>query len=98
MILGWMVYSILFGGLCVLAAHAMENAARVIGKPTRWIWFAAMAATLGPLAISMTETSQVDRSVDGSSSAACTTRVASGGTMSGRSQYAAARFSAQPSR
>jgi len=47
MILGWMVYSILFGGLCVLAAHALENAARVISKPTRWIWFAAMGATLG---------------------------------------------------
>ncbi|HEY1951242.1 MAG TPA: M56 family metallopeptidase [Gemmatimonadaceae bacterium] len=47
MILGWMMYSILFGGLCTLAAHALESAARVIGKPTRWIWFAAMAATLG---------------------------------------------------
>ena len=47
MILGWMAYSILFGGLCALAAHALESAARVIGKPSRWIWFAAMAATLG---------------------------------------------------
>jgi BlaR1 peptidase M56 len=47
MILGWMTYSILIGGLAVLAAHALENAARAIGKPTRWIWFAALAATLG---------------------------------------------------
>jgi len=47
MILGWMVYSILFGGLCVLAAHALESAARTIGKPSRCIWFVAMAATLG---------------------------------------------------
>jgi len=51
MILGWMTYSILFGGLCALAAQALESAARVIGKPTRWIWFSALAATLG---ISMT--------------------------------------------
>ena len=55
MILGWMVYSILFGGLCALAAHALENAARVIGKPTRWIWFAAMAATLGISMMAMYE-------------------------------------------
>ena len=55
MILGWMVYSILFSGLCVLAAHALENAARVIGKPTRWIWFAAMAATLGITMMAMYE-------------------------------------------
>jgi beta-lactamase regulating signal transducer with metallopeptidase domain len=47
MIVGWMMYSILIGGLCALAAHALENAARVFGKPSRWIWFLAMAATLG---------------------------------------------------
>ena len=47
MILGWMMYSILFGGLCAASAHALESAARVIGRPTRWIWFAAMTATLG---------------------------------------------------
>lgn len=46
MILGWMMYSILIGGLGILAAHALENAARVIGKPTRWIWFAALVATI----------------------------------------------------
>jgi len=55
MILGWMIYSIVFGGLCVLAAHALENAARVIGKPTRWIWFAAMTATLGISMMAMYE-------------------------------------------
>lgn len=47
MILGWMMYSILFGGVCALAAHALESAARVIGRPTRWIWFAALATTIG---------------------------------------------------
>ena len=46
MILGWMMYSMLIGGLGILAAHALENAARVIGKPSRWIWFAALVATL----------------------------------------------------
>ena len=46
MILGWMMYSMLIGGLGILAAHALENAARVIGKPTRWIWFAALLATI----------------------------------------------------
>lgn len=56
MILGWMFYSILFGGLCALAAHALESAARLIGKPSRWIWFAAMAATLGISMLAMYRT------------------------------------------
>lgn len=47
MILGWMMYSMLIGGLSMLAAHALENSARVIGKPSRWIWFSALAATIG---------------------------------------------------
>jgi bla regulator protein blaR1 len=51
MILGWMTYSVMIGGLAILAAHALENAARVIAKPTRWIWFTALVATL---AMSMT--------------------------------------------
>ncbi|HJQ10903.1 MAG TPA: M56 family metallopeptidase [Gemmatimonadaceae bacterium] len=46
MILGWMTYSVLIGGFAVFAAHALENAARVIGKPSRWIWFAALTGTL----------------------------------------------------
>lgn len=46
MILGWMMYSMLIGGLGILAAHALENAARVVGKPSRWIWFAAIVATI----------------------------------------------------
>ena len=46
MILGWMIYSMLIGGLGILAAHALENAARVIGKPSRWIWFGALLATI----------------------------------------------------
>jgi beta-lactamase regulating signal transducer with metallopeptidase domain len=51
MILGWMTYSILMGTLGILAAHALENAARVLGKPSRWIWFASLVATL---AVSLT--------------------------------------------
>jgi beta-lactamase regulating signal transducer with metallopeptidase domain len=51
MILGWMTYSILIGGLGIVAAHALENAARVIDKPSRWIWFASLMATL---AVSLT--------------------------------------------
>ena len=47
MILGWMMYSMLIGGLAIFAAHALENAARVVGKPSRWIWFAALVATIG---------------------------------------------------
>lgn len=46
MILGWMIYSMLIGALGILAAHALENAARLIGKPSRWIWFAALLATI----------------------------------------------------
>ena len=47
MIRGWMMYSILIGGLAIFAAHALENAARVVGKPSRWIWLAALVATIG---------------------------------------------------
>jgi beta-lactamase regulating signal transducer with metallopeptidase domain len=47
MIAGWMFYSIVFGTLCALAAHALENAARSIGRPSRWIWLSAMVATVG---------------------------------------------------
>jgi len=51
MILGWMTYTILMGALGILAAHGLENAARVLGKPSRWIWFASLVATL---AVSLT--------------------------------------------
>jgi hypothetical protein len=55
MILGWMMYSMLIGGLAILAAHALENSARVIGKPSRWIWFAALAATIGTSVMALYE-------------------------------------------
>jgi beta-lactamase regulating signal transducer with metallopeptidase domain len=45
--IGWMFYSIVFGTLCALAAHALENAARSVGIPSRWIWLSAMIATIG---------------------------------------------------
>jgi bla regulator protein BlaR1 len=47
MIAGWMVYSILLGGLCALAAHALETSARLTRLPTRWLWLGALLATVG---------------------------------------------------
>src|SRR5256885_3029824 len=46
-----MTYSSLMGALGIPAAHARENAARVLGKSSRWIWFASLVATL---AVSLT--------------------------------------------
>ena len=51
MIAGWMIYSILLGGLCALAAHALEDAARVTGFPTRWLWLVALVATVATSAL-----------------------------------------------
>jgi beta-lactamase regulating signal transducer with metallopeptidase domain len=55
MILGWMFYSIVFGGLCALAAYALEGTARAIGLPSRWIWLSAMVATVTTSAIATVE-------------------------------------------
>jgi len=52
MIAGWMVYSILLGGLCALAAHALEKSARLTRLPTRWLWLAALVATVGTSTVS----------------------------------------------
>jgi bla regulator protein BlaR1 len=47
MIAGWMIYSIFLGGLCALAAHALETSARLTRLPTRWLWLGALVATVG---------------------------------------------------
>jgi bla regulator protein BlaR1 len=53
MIAGWMVYSVLLGGLCALAAHALETAARLTRLPTRWLWLGALVATVGTSMIAL---------------------------------------------
>jgi len=51
MILSWMGYAILIGGLLAASAVAVEWALRAYRRPTRWVWVAAIAlAVLGPLA------------------------------------------------
>lgn len=35
MIVGWMAYSIMIAGAAALAAHLLESAARLVGRPTR---------------------------------------------------------------
>ncbi len=53
MIVGWMAYSIVIAGVAALAAHLLENAARLVGRPTRWLWVAAMAASASASAAAM---------------------------------------------
>ncbi|HUQ98944.1 MAG TPA: M56 family metallopeptidase [Gemmatimonadaceae bacterium] len=53
MIVGWMAYSILIAGVAALAAHLLESAARLVGRPTRWLWVAAMMSTASASAAAM---------------------------------------------
>jgi TonB family protein len=46
MIATWMLYASLLGLFVSLAAHALDSAARANGLPSRFIWLAAMIATL----------------------------------------------------
>jgi TonB family protein len=46
MIATWMLYASLVGLFVSLAAHALDRAARANGLPSRFIWLAAMIATL----------------------------------------------------
>jgi TonB family protein len=46
MIATWMLYASLLGLFASLAAHALDRAARANGLPSRFIWLAAMIATL----------------------------------------------------
>lgn len=50
--LAWMLYSTVLAALFGLAASAVERALRVYGRPTRWVWTAALGASLGvPVAV-----------------------------------------------
>lgn len=53
MIAGWMVYSVLFGALCALAAHSLEKSARLANLPTRWFWLGALLATVGTTSVAL---------------------------------------------
>jgi TonB family protein len=44
MILSWMLSAVLFTGCLAIGAAAAESFARALGRPTRWIWSAALAA------------------------------------------------------
>jgi TonB family protein len=51
MIASWMIYSVLIAGLLSGAALAGDAALRLTGREARWIWVAALLASLGwPLA------------------------------------------------
>ena len=43
--IGWMAYSIVVACAAALAAHLLENAARLVGRPTRWLWVAAIVSS-----------------------------------------------------
>jgi TonB family protein len=46
MIAHWMLYCVAVGALLAAAAAALEGALRSAGRPTRWVWSAALALTL----------------------------------------------------
>lgn len=43
----WVLYALLLGALTTLAASAVDRAARLARIPTRWIWAAAIALSIG---------------------------------------------------
>jgi len=44
MIVAWILYTLLLGTLLAAAARCLEELARVVGLPLRWIWLGALAA------------------------------------------------------
>ncbi|HEU0014802.1 MAG TPA: hypothetical protein VFQ45_14040, partial [Longimicrobium sp.] len=42
----WMLYAAAAGALAAVAAAALERVMRMYRRPTRWVWAAALAATL----------------------------------------------------
>jgi len=42
MIINWLLYSILVGGILAIAGNAFEYGARALRLPTRWVWIAVM--------------------------------------------------------
>ncbi|HYW06683.1 MAG TPA: M56 family metallopeptidase [Longimicrobium sp.] len=51
MIASWMMYSLLVGTLVAAAGWTLEEVCRLTRLPVRWVWIAALATTLGMLAI-----------------------------------------------
>lgn len=43
---GWMLYTLVVSALLALAARAAESLLRLHGRPTRWVWAAAMGGSL----------------------------------------------------
>ena len=46
MIALWMLHALVLGGLLALAALGIERALRLVGRPGRWAWAAALALTV----------------------------------------------------
>lgn len=51
MIVSWMLYSLLVSALVAAAAWVLEEVCRLLGRPVRWAWIGAMAATLALVAL-----------------------------------------------
>lgn len=48
----WMLYAMLFGALATAAGFALERGARALARPSRFVWVAALAASVaGPMLI-----------------------------------------------
>lgn len=46
-IAGWMLFSVIVGGVVVLAAMAAHDAQQTAQKPVRWIWLVSLVAIIG---------------------------------------------------
>jgi beta-lactamase regulating signal transducer with metallopeptidase domain len=46
MIASWVLYSVVVGLLCALAARACEPVMRSLGRPVRWVWVAALGGAM----------------------------------------------------
>ncbi len=51
MIASWMLYTLLVSTLLGAAAWALEEVCRLVGRPVRWVWAGALAATLALVAL-----------------------------------------------
>lgn len=51
MIASWMLYALLVSTLLGAAGWALEEVCRLLGRPVRWVWAGALAATLALVAL-----------------------------------------------
>lgn len=51
MIASWMLYALLVSTLVGAAAWVLEEVCRLVGRPVRWVWAGALAATLALVAL-----------------------------------------------